>query len=137
MSAENVALVRKLMEAWNRGDFEMVIEYSTEDVEWVPALVTTLGGDSFHGHEGLRRFLEDWENTWETFEVHPQEFRDLGNQVLALTRVHAKGRGSGVELDQPIAQIFDFRDGLIARGQTFLDHQEAIGVAEASLEKDS
>jgi hypothetical protein len=50
--------------------------------------------------------------------------------VLALTRVDAKGIGSGVEFNQPIAQLFELRDGLVARGQTFLDQSEAIAAAE-------
>jgi ketosteroid isomerase-like protein len=50
--------------------------------------------------------------------------------VLALTRVDARGSGSGVEFNQPIAQLFELRDGLVARGQTFLDQGEAIAAAE-------
>jgi ketosteroid isomerase-like protein len=57
--------------------------------------------------------------------------REYGDQVLVLTRVHAKGRGSGVELDQSLAHLFEFRGELVCRAETFLDRDRAIEVAES------
>jgi ketosteroid isomerase-like protein len=135
MTHENVAIVGEVIEEWNRGDVEALIERATKDFEWHPALVGSLGGGSFRGRDGFRRFFEDWEKTWEKWHLGIQELRPVGNQVVALTRVHAKGLGSGLELDQPIAQLFELRDGLICRGQTFLDQQEALAAAEQRAAK--
>jgi ketosteroid isomerase-like protein len=82
----------------------------------------------------MREFFGDWANTWEKWELEPQELREVGDRVLALTRVSAKGRGSGVEFDQPIAQLFEFRGDKVCRGETFLDQAEAVAAAERGKE---
>jgi ketosteroid isomerase-like protein len=131
----NVEAVETIFEAWNRGDFEGVIAGTAEDFEWIPVTVSTIEGETaFRGREGFRRFFEQWGNTWETWDVQLQECRELGDRVVALGRVHARGRGSGVELDQPAAYVFDFRGGELARGESFFDQDEALaaaGVAES------
>jgi ketosteroid isomerase-like protein len=55
--------------------------------------------------------------------------------VLALGRVRAKGRGSGVELDQPMLSVVWFRNGKVARMQSFLDRDEALEAASTELEQ--
>jgi ketosteroid isomerase-like protein len=127
---ENVAVIRDVVDAWNRGDVDAMMERATEDFEWHPVLVAEVGAGAFHGEEGFRKFFDEWKTTWENWDLDVQELRPVGHQVIAFTQVHAKGQGSGVELDQPIAQLFELRDGKVCRGQTFLDQQEAAAVAE-------
>ena len=43
-----------------------------------------------------------------------------------LGRVEGCGKGSGVPVDMPLAQIFYFRDGRICRIRSYLDHDEAL-----------
>ena len=70
----------------------------------------------------------------QTWNLEAEEIRDFGDQVLVLTRVRAKGRGSGLELDQPLAHLFEFRAGLVCRAETFLDRDEAAAAAERRKE---
>jgi ketosteroid isomerase-like protein len=46
--------------------------------------------------------------------------------VVVVADVHARGRGSGVELDQVFAWVGEFRDGSLVRLQTFVDREEAL-----------
>jgi uncharacterized protein len=94
-------------------------------------LVEAVEGEAFHGHDGFREFLTDWGSTWESWNLEPEEMREIGNQVLVLTRVRARGRGSGVEFDQSLGHLFEFRGDLICRGETFLDRDKALAVAES------
>jgi uncharacterized protein len=135
MTAENVEIVRALLEEWNRGDVDALVDRATEDFEWHPALVESVEGEAFRGHDGFREFLADWTSTWESWELEAEELRDLGDQVLVLTQVRAKGRGSGLELDQPFAHLFELRDGLVCRGQTFFDRGEALALAKQRARK--
>jgi ketosteroid isomerase-like protein len=134
MSAQNVEIVRALIDEWNRGEIEAVIARATEDFEWHPVLVQSVEGRVFRGHDGFREFLSDWTTTWESWNLEAEEIRDLGDQVLVLTRVRAKGRGSGVELDQPLAHLFEFCEGLVCRAETFFDRDEAAAAAEGRKE---
>ena len=47
------------------------------------------------------------------------ETRDLGDRVLILGRVRAQGEASGVDLEGPIAFLFEFADGLVAPTSTW------------------
>ena len=57
------------------------------------------------------------------------ETRDLGDTVLAFGRVRTRGRASGIDVDQPIAFVFEFEDGLGRRVRSYLDPQQAIEAA--------
>jgi ketosteroid isomerase-like protein len=130
MSEQNFAVVREVLDAWNRADIDAVIAHAAEDFEWHPALVESVEGEAFRGHDGFRRFLDDWASTWESWELEAEEMREFGEQVLVLTHVKAKGRGSGIAIDQPFAHLFEFDGDLICRAQTFFDRNEAIAFAE-------
>ena len=127
----NLAATEKLFEIWNSREFEDLIPRVTHEIEWVPATMTAVEGEggSYHGREELRSFFEEWDHAWRVWEVEVDETEELGDHVLILGAVHAEARGSGMELDQPVAYLFEFDDGLLARGATFFDHDEARDAA--------
>jgi len=127
--ADNVAATQNLFRIWNSRDFESLIPFVTDDIEWVPATMSAVEGGSFHGVAELREFFDEWAHTWTKWEIEPHDVRDLDEQVLVLGHVRAEGRGSGLRLDQPVAYLFEFRDGLLARGTTFFDQDEARDAA--------
>jgi ketosteroid isomerase-like protein len=135
MTASNVDVVRDLLDEWNRGDVDDLLARTTEDFEWHPVLVASVEGGAYRGHDGFREFLSEWTSTWNSWNLEAEEMREFGDQVLVLTRVRAEGRGSGVELDQSLAHLFEFRGGLICRAETFLDRDKAIEVAESRQER--
>ena len=108
-------------------------EMAVEDVEFVPAVAAAVEGGSVRGRDEVRAFFENLNEIWETFHVEPGEFREVGDQVLMLGRVTAKGRGSGLELDQPMFSVIWFSDGKIARMQSFLDEGAALATAERKV----
>ena len=124
--SDRLARTQDLFRIWNSGDVEALVPHLTEDFEWVPATIRAVEGGSFHGVDGFRTFFEEWGRTWESWQVEPTGVQEVGPQVLVLGHVHAKGRGSGLELDQPVAYLFEFaEDGRLKRGATFFDHEEA------------
>jgi ketosteroid isomerase-like protein len=136
MSDEKVELARQAVDAWNRRDADWVIANSTPDVEFTPAVAGSVEGEArrtLRGADGFRRFFADLDETWEQFEVEVQEFRELGNAVVTVCRVHAMGRGSGLELDQPMAMVSWFRGEKFARAQSFLDLDEALKAAREQV----
>jgi ketosteroid isomerase-like protein len=79
--------------------------------------------------EEIRQFFSDLDEPWETFVIDVGEYREIGEQVVCVTRLRAKGRGSGVELDQLVAMALWFRDDKLARAQSFLDMESAVEAA--------
>ena len=91
-------------------------------------------GGSFKGVDGMRRFFDEWDKTWVKWEVEPSDIRTMGDLVLILGRVNGEGRASGLALDQPVAYLFEFRDGLLSYGATFFDHAEAEDAAKERVD---
>jgi ketosteroid isomerase-like protein len=131
MSDAKLDLAGAALDAWNRRDIEWLREHGTPDFEFVPAVAATIDGGSVKGPEGLARFLEEMDESWEEFRIEAMEFELVGELVLGRGRVVAKGRGSGVELDQPLGSVMSFEDDRIARMQSFLDPEQALAAARS------
>jgi ketosteroid isomerase-like protein len=135
MSSDRLQLARTGFEAWFSGDMETVEEIATEDVEFVPAIAAGVEGGSVRGFEEGRRFLEAVAETWETFKMEGEEFHAVGEQVVITAHLRAKGRASGVELDHPISNVVWFREGKVARVESFLNPEQALDAAAKDLDE--
>jgi len=126
MSQENVELVRNGIAAWNQRDAELWLSYAAPEIEWLPAGPAAVESSVYRGYdECASGFAAVWE-TWDVFELHESEVRDLGDSVLWLGRVKMRGSASQVELDQEFAVHSLVRDGKVTRTLTFLSWQEAL-----------
>jgi len=129
LTMDNTELVRRHLDAVNRRDADGMIAVVTEDFEFVP-IMAALEGHVYRGHDGVRQWLEDMDDYWETFKTEPNDYHDLGDKVLALGCWHARGRASGVEINgQPATWLAWIRDGKIYRWRTFTDREEALTIA--------
>ena len=126
MSQENVEIVRRHHEAYNRHDIGAFLETLDPNVEWIP-IMAALEGRTYRGREGVRRWLEELTTDWEIFETCPEEFHDLGDRVLLLGHWRARGRASGVELEnQPASWLYEIKGGRVLRMRTYTDRAEAL-----------
>jgi ketosteroid isomerase-like protein len=130
MSQENVEVVRRLFEAWNRGDREGWLASAHPEVEWSSAVLRQVeGAGALHkGRAELGQFWDDWHELW-NLEVEVSELRDLGDNVLVLGKLRTRGKSSGAEVEQAIGYVFQFEDGLVRRAQAYLTPQEALEAA--------
>ena len=135
MSLENVESVQRAVEAWNADDLDAFLAELDAEVEWHPAIEPGLEGKAttYRGHDGARRvWAEDRGESWERLTNRPQEFRDLGESVLALGQMDLAARATGIEFSQELGEVFDFRAGKIVRIRDFLTHAEAHQAAGLS-----
>jgi len=124
-----VEIAKRLTDALNRLDVDASAGLSSADFEWFPVLAGTVEGKSFRGREGIEEYFGELRDTWEEFRLVIDEFRDLGDNVLALGRLEGRGRGSGVQVALPISVLCDYREGRIWRSRAFSDHGEALRAA--------
>jgi ketosteroid isomerase-like protein len=125
MASENIEIVRRGLDAYNRRDVEGVIATAHPEVEFVP-LGSLLVGDSYGGHEGIRRFMAEIAEEWDEIVIKDDEFREEDDRVLLLGEFQARGKASGVEVRSPVAWIFDLRDGKVARMRAYSNQEEAL-----------
>jgi hypothetical protein len=58
------------------------------------------GSAPYRGHEGLRKWHRDLEETWgDDIRTEPEAFFDLGEYTLTLSVLRGRGRHSGVEVE--------------------------------------
>jgi hypothetical protein len=127
MSRENVELVRAAWDAWGRGDLDAVFATYHHDIEWD---TTHFEGwpetGVYRGHDGVRKFFDDWLATWDRYEVRLEEAIEVGERVLTLYWQRGVGRGGGVPMEFRGAQVIEFRDGKIAVIDNYSDHAKAL-----------
>jgi ketosteroid isomerase-like protein len=134
MSQENVDAMRRAIEIWNRDDFDaylqMVEELVHPDLEWFAVIAQLVEGQDtvYRGITGMRRFWEDWHEVFD-FRFDQTDIREVGGKVVVLSHATVTGRGSGVNLDTPIAMVLTFEGKRLIRSLSYLDHAEALEAA--------
>jgi ketosteroid isomerase-like protein len=57
---------------------------------------------------------------------------ERGDRVLCAFQVHARGRASGVVIDEELFHVIEMRDGLIRRLHAFRHRAVAVNAFEAT-----
>jgi ketosteroid isomerase-like protein len=154
MSGENVELVRRAQEAGQRsldaywrdprsgvaaleaGDLppetEAFLAFLHPEVEY-NAVPAALEGGTARGHVGWLRSWDAFLSQMDDGSVEVKEVADLGgDQVLAVSELTAKWKGSGMELSEPRFTVITVRDRLIVRINAYRDREEALEAAGLS-----
>jgi ketosteroid isomerase-like protein len=134
MSQQNVELVRKLLERWERGDL------ATADAFYPQVEFIQSGAEGVHlsgqwrGIDELWGVVRDIVRMLDDYRIVGEEFIDLGDErVFVLARDRAIGRASGAPIEHETAFVFTLRDGLIVRWEAYWNRDEgrkAAGLAE-------
>jgi ketosteroid isomerase-like protein len=129
MSEENVEAFRRGYAAVNRGDLEGLLVTVHPEVEFT-SLIAEAEGETFHGHDGVRRWWTEVVLPLGGLNGEPAEVRDLGDTVLA--RVLGTYRPRGVAVRQTVWQVIRFREGMATGWQFFRTEEEALEAAGLS-----
>ena len=124
MSRENLDVVRAGYEAWSRGDVDSVLASLDPEVE-LHDPPESPDAQTWHGHEGYRRSLEQFLTAWEEVSIEPEQLVDAGDKVLARVHYRGKSKGAGVEVEAHIFHVFTMRDGRGVRVEVYGDERQA------------
>lgn len=87
------------------------------------------------GAEGIIRFWDGLDETFDELKLLPQEYVDAGDHVAVRLRHFAKGKGSGLELDNELYhQVTTFRAGMMIRIEYVSTWPEALKLAGVDAE---
>jgi ketosteroid isomerase-like protein len=129
--SDNVELLRRGYEAFNRGDVAAVVELLD------PAIVVDVLEDSpiaqrFHGHDGFRKLLAENGEMFSYYSNRPEEIVEVsGEQIVVVVRSEARGRASGAEVAGQIAHLWTLRDRRAIRFEAFRSREAALAAAAA------
>jgi ketosteroid isomerase-like protein len=132
MSQENVELVRRLFEAVTRHDTEAVLSAYDPDVVYDfsgSPLVGLIGDTTYCGHGGMRKWVRDRYDAWESIEDDCRELIDAGDCVVTFVITRGRGRSSGVDTELRHYGVWTVRDGKIVRVAWFYTREEALQAA--------
>jgi uncharacterized protein len=125
MSRENVEIVRRMYDAFARGEYDTSLSYCDAEIEFSQPAGEP-GGGTHHGREGVIQAFAQWLGAWDDYRVEVGELIDFGDDVLARTRHHGRGKGSGAAVEMRIFQLLTVRNGRIVRMRMYYDEAEAL-----------
>jgi ketosteroid isomerase-like protein len=128
MSQENVEVVQRSLEAWNRRDLTAWLTTLSADAEidWTRAQGPFKG--AYRGHREHRTF---WEVFWSTFEdvrVEAYGFTAAGAEVVWSNTTRFRGR-DGIEVSAKSTLVNTIENGQIVRVRMFQERAEALEAA--------
>lgn len=123
MSEENVEVVRRIYEAWDRES--SAAAFIAEDVEYVnPSYAVEPGTLRGRKSFGIVR------DTYGDFKIDVEQVLDTdGDEVVVLAHYTASGTGSGVPVSGEQGYVWTVRDGKAVRFCWFQSHSEALSAA--------
>jgi ketosteroid isomerase-like protein len=127
MALSNAEIVRNGIEAWNRGDADATLAGLQPDIEWTTNLIDA--AETFHGHEGVRRFWATFWEAWERITIKIDQLLEVDDTVLVFGHFRALGRDSGIELESGFGQVYRLRDGEVVRFEAYPNPAAALEAA--------
>lgn len=134
MSQENVELVRRSFEIFNRGGVDAVFSAGvwSPEIVWDATATGIPGFGIYCGREEVRSFFEDeWFRAFpvDEWEVEVDEVIDRGDRVITICRQRGHGAASGVATQRGFVQVATIRDRQFIRIENYLDRAAALEAA--------
>jgi ketosteroid isomerase-like protein len=123
-------LVRGMLAAANREDWDAILAHYAQDAVW-----DTAGMGTFEGPAAIGGFWEDWWSSYAHLQIDVFEILDIGNGV-GLAAFHFKGppRGTTAEAETQVALVYEWVHGAVARVTTYFDLKAGRAAAERLAE---
>lgn len=120
-----IAALRGAYAAFNRGDIDAAVEPLDENIEWTePAEFP--GGGTYHGHEGVKRYLKQSRDAWAEVSSQPERFIPAGDRLVVFVHARVRPKGGDEWQDVRLADVYTMRGGKAIRMRAFGDREEAL-----------
>ena len=87
----------------------------------------SFGGESYRGHDGIRAWLAEIQESFERFAPWQDEIREAGPSGPSRSGgISFRSRESGVDMDVPWGWVFEFRDGKLRQMQFYASARDAL-----------
>jgi len=128
-----VELVQCSVDAVNRRDFDQFASFFGSDSVWD---LSPMGLGIHEGSSAVLAFVEDWNDSYEEFELVLEEVLDLSNEVVfAVVFQRARPTNSTAEVRMRYASVNSLTGGVFERITNYIDIDEARAAAERLAEE--
>jgi ketosteroid isomerase-like protein len=130
MSQENVEVLHRGLDAWNRGDIDGMVE------TWDPEMVFRTDprwpdAQVLYGAEEVRKLFESYREALQV-DTEIEELIEAGDRLITRFRDHVHGSHSGFEDSWTYTQVVTYRNGKSILAEVFIDHGQALKAAGIS-----
>src|SRR3954454_17329414 len=135
MSSENKELMRRLYDAYNKGDIDTVLANMTDDITWYAPGPAPFAGHR-RGRDEMREFFTESLRWVQIDQFDVDEILADGYRIVVLGRQRATVRETGRHFETDWAHVYTLRNGKVAHGQLFSDtHAIASALGESTRER--
>ena len=129
MSEENVEIIRRAYEAYDRGDRDAFVADIAPECEYVAAGTVPGRTGSFRGPEGYKKFVAWLDEEFSDAQAKLDAIIDAGDSVVVGATLRGRGRQSGIPATFTFWQVWAFANGQIVGGQGFANKAQALEAA--------
>jgi ketosteroid isomerase-like protein len=125
MSQENVEVVQRGIEAWNRRHLTTWLAWFAPDAEidWSRSRAPHKG--VYRGRGELEAFWDVFWSTFEDVQIETHGFTEVGSEVVVSNTGHSRGR-QGIEVIARSTFVYTVEKGQITRLRMFQERAEAL-----------
>jgi ketosteroid isomerase-like protein len=122
------AIFTRFHEAWSAGDLDTALTLADPGVVARPVHGPLFTQPEYRGHDGLRRWFEEMNEPWESFETRVEEVHATEAGVVGF--LHLVGHRDDSAFDARVASFCEIRDGRIVSlvARDIWDVREELGV---------
>jgi hypothetical protein len=123
MSAENVAIVKGIYEAFGTGDVPAVVAAMSPDIEWNEAENFPYSdGNPYRGPDAiLGGVFARVGREWDGFNIEPKQFLDAGDTVVMTGRYTGTCKATGRSMNPQVAHFWTLAGGKAVQFQQLCD----------------
>jgi len=126
---EQIEVVNRSLDAWNRGDVDAIVSESAPDGEYAIA-ERNPNARLLRGREEIADYLRDWHDTVHGLHYELEELRDAGETVVVLGKMSGRaGSDDGPEITAELAFVLRFDGTVVVRTEEYLDGRDALAAA--------
>jgi len=121
-SAQNIAFVQALYEAFAKRDVARILSSLGSTVEWCePSNPYNPAGGTRHGHEGFLEWLRVGNEAEEVLALEPREFLANLDSVAVVGHTTCRVRSTGKVYETEFVHLISLKEGKVVRFREFFD----------------
>jgi ketosteroid isomerase-like protein len=127
---QDVERLRDAYQAFNEGGVGAFLERLAPDFR-VSDRASSPDRQTRYGREGIIQLFDSYMEAFDALRLEPEEFIEVGDQIVVSLRQWVRGKGSGAEVVGHIAHVWTLRGPDIHRLRIFADKDRALAALRA------
>jgi ketosteroid isomerase-like protein len=130
----NVEIAKRGFELLATRGVDGFLEFIHPDFVSVAPPELAVEPQTYRGREGVKRWFDLWYEAVDEVRLEPEEFIEVGDQIVVPLKIIVRGHDSGIEVSQRLTWVVTLKDGLVLRMDPYADKDIALQAAGVNVE---